>query len=249
MRAVIVPTRWERRAILRSLPGARPAGQWDLPAWQVDGMLVFEIGMGPIAAAATLPTLTAVAPREVWLLGVCGALQRDLKPGDLVLSNATWLCSLADAPPQRMPHPLPDPTIAHLRHLAHRQQRQLVIGPVLTSDRLLTTVQAKRAAAVSGALAVEMEAGPLARWANSRGVPFLHLRVVLDPLDGALPHVSDGEGELDLAALLAHPAQWPTLWRLLGYARAARRTLALSIAALARASEPLGVPADRGAEG
>lgn len=49
----------------------------------------------------------------------------------------------------------------------------------------------KRALAADGVSAVDMEAGPLARWAADRGIPFLELRVVLDPAGTDVPFSAD----------------------------------------------------------
>jgi nucleoside phosphorylase len=49
----------------------------------------------------------------------------------------------------------------------------------------------KRALAADGVTAVDMESGPLARWAADRGIPFLTLRVVLDPVETDLPFSGD----------------------------------------------------------
>jgi nucleoside phosphorylase len=108
--------------------------------------------------------------------------------------------------------------IARLREIAQDQPWQLAIGPILTSDRVLASAAEKRVAGATGALAVEMEAGPLARWARDRDVHFAHLRVVLDPLDA-------------------------TVWRLLSQARTAHRALAWAVAALACPDGPLEVRA------
>ena len=49
----------------------------------------------------------------------------------------------------------------------------------------------KRVLAAEGVGAVDMESGPLARWAADRGIPFLSLRVVLDPAETDLPFPAD----------------------------------------------------------
>jgi nucleoside phosphorylase len=203
-------------------------------------LLVLQVGMGPEQVLAALPTIDQAEPQEIWLLGVCGALVADLRAGDLVLSDATWVPNPTYAELERMPHCAPDRTVSQLRDLAYKQQRQLVIGPLLTSDRVLAAVEEKRAAAATGALAVEMEAGPLARWARDHSVPFSHLRIVLDPLDSALPRARDAQNEPGLARIIVDPTQWPALWRLVGHVRAARRALAQSVAALTHSSGPFG---------
>ena len=85
-------------------------------------------------------------------------------------------------------------------------------GPVLTVDHVVAAPAAKRAAAACGALAVEMEAYPLAAWAAQHAVPFVHGRVILDTVEDALPEldgVLDGYGRLQIRPLLEALARRP----------------------------------------
>jgi len=243
---LIVPTRWETKAVLRSLPGARPDPAWDIPAWRAGDLLMVEPGMGPDLTAAILPHLEALAIRSVWLFGWCGGLKSDLGAGDLILADAT-ISTAEVGSTTRIPHPTPDSLIEEVRHLAHRLGRRMVVGPVLTSHHVLSSVEQKQAGAATGAVAVEMEAGPLANWATGRSLPFVHLRVVLDPLMSALPSTkfpTDDHGYAQRGTLLTHalthPGEWPALWRLLRQIRTARWVMTEVIGALARPGGPLG---------
>jgi len=96
-------------------------------------------------------------------------------------------------------------------------------------------------------VAAEMEAGPLALWTEESSLPFVHLRVVLDPLGSALPSMElppDQRGRARKGALLyfalANPRDWPALWRLLGQMRIARGVMTDVMEALARPGGPLG---------
>ena len=87
-------------------------------------------------------------------------------------------------------------------------------GPVLTADHVVAAPAAKRTAAAGGALAVEMEAYPLAAWAAQHEAPFVHGRVILDAVDDALPAldgVLDGCGRLQIRPLLGALAGRPAL--------------------------------------
>jgi nucleoside phosphorylase len=66
----------------------------------------------------------------------------------------------------------------------------LHVGPCASADRVLGPDE-KRALAEHGVTSVDMESGPLARWASARGIPFLALRAVLDPADTELPFSAD----------------------------------------------------------
>jgi nucleoside phosphorylase len=246
MRVLIVPTRWETEAVLGVLSDAVPDPAWDVPAWHVGHLLVVEPGMGPGLAAALLPRLEMLEPQAVWLYGWCGGLTPDLGVGDLVLADATIFTG-EDGLVARVSHPAPDSFLVEMRRLAQESGRRMVVGPALTSDHVLSSVEQKRAGAASGAVAVEMEAGPLAQWATGRSLPFAHLRIVLDPLESALPATelpTDDHGYAQRWALLSHvlthPGEWPSLWRLFRQIRTARRVMTDVVGALARPGGPLG---------
>ncbi len=247
MLVLIVPTRWETKAALRSLTDAVPDPAWDVPAWRMGDLLMVEPGMGPDLTVAVLPHLETLELQSVWLFGWCGGLRPELRAGDLVLADATISVG-EDGLTTRILHPGRDSFIEEVRHLAHRLGRRMVVGPVLTSDYVLSSVEQKQSGAATGAVAVEMEAGPLARWAIGRSLPFVHLRVVLDPLESALPRTelpTDDHGYTQKGALLSHalthPREWPALWRLSRQIRAARRVMTEVIGALARPGGSLGL--------
>ena len=249
MRALVVPTRIERQALLRALPSLVPLPEWAVSAWRAGDLLVLECGIGPARAEALLPHLERAGPEALWLVGWCGGLRDDLRVGDLVLANATLTGTTPDAraidhpPPQALVDWLAEWAASHGR--ANRNSR-LVVAPALTSPRVLASAAGKRAATLTGAAAVEMEAAPLARWAAEHAVPFRHLRVVLDPAASDLPpdevHGEDalGDGTGGYAwRVLWHPRTWPAVWRLFGQARRARRALASLGEALTGPGGPL----------
>jgi purine-nucleoside phosphorylase len=183
---------------------------------------------------------------EVWLFGWCGGLVPDLSVGDLVLADATIFSEGADEPETRLSHPPAEPLVAQVGRVAEELGLRLLVGPTLTSAQVLASSEQKRAGAATGAVAVEMEAGPLARWAVARSVPFVHLRVVLDPLVSPLPPTrlpTDEHGRAPRRALLVHalthPREWPALWNLMRQARVARRTMVDVIRALTHPGGPL----------
>jgi hypothetical protein len=82
-------------------------------------------------------------------------------------------------------------------------------APILTVSQALVTPQEKLSARASGAAAVEMEAYSLAQWAQLHAVPFIHVRVILDAWDDALPQITPG-----LAASLHSLGFLSDIWRL-----------------------------------
>jgi adenosylhomocysteine nucleosidase len=87
--------------------------------------------------------------------------------------------------------------------------------------------------AATGAAAVDLESGAVARVATEHGLPFAALRAICDPAERDLPPAAlialDRRGGIGLArvlwSVLVHPAQVPALLELAGDAAAARRAL------------------------
>jgi nucleoside phosphorylase len=243
-RVLVIPTRVERKALLRALPSSVSLPGWSVPAWRAGELLVLECGMGPARAEAVLPCLEQAAPEALWLAGWCGGLRGELRVGDVVLADATLSGTGADR--VRVDHPPPLKLVDWLGAWAAERGRRCVVAPVLTSPRVLARAAEKQAAAAVGAAAVEMEAAPLAHWAAAQGVPFCHLRVVLDPATSDLPPeelhgenaLGDENGGYAWHALW-RPDTWTAVWRLLWHARLARRAMAALGAALIGPGGPL----------
>jgi len=174
--------------------------------------------------ARTVALVEAAVPRAEYLIsfGIAGALSPDLRPGDIILSDEVieddrrWVSDQALRP-----------RIAELA-----RQIGAIEGPVLGARRIVATKAAKaRAWHETGALAVDMESGIVARAAAAVGIPFLVLRAVADPAERVLPPAAlvplgaDGRPEIPriVASVLRKPSQ---LKGLFGLAQEARRALA-----------------------
>jgi adenosylhomocysteine nucleosidase len=107
--------------------------------------------------------------------------------------------------------------------------------PLLLGARdVIAGVAAKAALfAATGAAAVDLESGAVARVAAEHGLPFAALRAICDPAERDLPPAAlialDQRGVIGLArvlwSVLVHPAQVPGLLALAGDAATARRAL------------------------
>lgn len=108
-------------------------------------------------------------------------------------------------------------------------------GPLVEARTMVESRQQKRELyRATGAAAVDMESGAVARVAARRRVPWIAVRVILDHADETVPGVTTElttpTGELDPGALrrvVVNPVQWPALLRLARAHRAARRSLRL----------------------
>ena len=125
--------------------------------------------------------------------GFCGGLRTGLRIGSLVL---------ADVVRHRGKEILVSSEIlAATRDALASKGHEVHVGACECIEDVADP-QRKRELAASGALSVDMESGPLAAWAVSRGVPFLSLRVVLDPVDVDLPFPTEGS---IMAPVFRHP--------------------------------------------
>ena len=147
--------------------------------------------------------------------GVCGGLNRALRPGTVIIAtkvltndgenfatNGTWCSALGTALSGRCP---------------------FINAPIYGSAHVITTTRAKRELFTkTGAAAVDMESHEVAAVAAERGVPFLAVRAVADSARSRVPSAAlygireDGSTRVDalIAGLLIRPWQTPALIRL-----------------------------------
>lgn len=187
-------------------------------------------GLGLVACAGAEPeaaarALVAAGATRLMSFGLAGGLDPTLAPGTLVLATAiidgdtVW------------------PTDGPWRRVARGSgiTPGMVAAPLLAvSTPLLGRAAKADAAAATGAVAVDLESGAVARIAAQAGLPLLALRAIADParqnVPAACARCLDGQGRLRpgaaLAALLSHPVE--TL-RLAAQARAALAALRAAI--------------------
>ncbi|MDE2938281.1 MAG: hypothetical protein OXR67_05100 [Chloroflexota bacterium] len=145
-----------------------------------EGQRASVVGMGR-AAGGRLTALLEEAPCRLMVsLGYSGALDPNLRTGDLVVSTAY----LHGAEPPISGGPLATRAAVLLRESGLSVQE----GPVLTVDEPLLSPRAKRRARHgSGALVVDMEGRWIAEAAAVKGVPLIGIRAVLDEARFPLP--------------------------------------------------------------
>ncbi|MBX3026942.1 hypothetical protein KF840_18705 [bacterium] len=209
---------WECRPVLRALRGVRRLRGLRVPAWRGAArhgeVWVVRSGVGPRRAAAAAAAVDLSACALVASTGCAGGLAPPLRPGDLVLASAVHADDARHDTDQA----------ARARLLAMATARGMTIheGPIRCSAVLLASRADKRRAAAAGAVAVEMEAGPIAAAAAAAGRPFVSIRAIIDAAEDdvtLLARVGDPvSGQLRPAALAAHVLRHPgsvsELWRL-----------------------------------
>ena len=163
-------------------------------------------------------------------LGLAGGLAPGLRPGALIVPSEVIVGSERCAT---------DPALSRL--LGTTTAHALFGGDTVVA----TTADKQRLFEATGAVAVDLETGVVARAAAGRGIPFAVLRAICDPAERALPPAAltalDARGVIGtwrvLASVAAHPGQLTALLALAADAAAARRSLVARVRqiALARA--------------
>lgn len=189
-----------------------------------DHAVLWLSGMGTHAARAAAEGLCQHGATALVSFGVAGALDSDLKPGDLILPD------VIHAGKQ-----LPVTTAWR-----NRLQRMLptditVVNGILANSAVpLTGEKAKRDLAhATGACAVDMESGAIAEVAAAAGIPFVAVRAIIDPLHFSPPQVllsavypDGGVNPMRLLTLLLkRSVHLSTLLQMGGGMRVARKTL------------------------
>jgi 4-hydroxy-3-methylbut-2-en-1-yl diphosphate reductase len=152
---VCAPLRVEARALRRGLAGLSPDAE------------VVRSGYGPVRAAATAARIAATGAGMLAVGGVGGGLTDEVKVGDLVVATQV---SYKDSTVSCPSAPL---LAGELRRAGLRVRT----GPIVTVDHLVR--QGGHAAlAAHGAIAVDMESGPLL--AGAAGGPAVVLRAISD---------------------------------------------------------------------
>jgi len=170
-------------------------------------------GIGDGAAG----TVADEEPRLVVSCGFCGALDARLETGDVVIGSAvrSEAGEVLQAP-------------ADVLERARRALSGLPFyeGELLDAKAVATTPAEKRALAnaaafglrpsraepaapSTGALALDMETRPLALAARKAGIPWLAVRVVLDPVDQALPAFTREPRKSYVAPAIRHALSGP----------------------------------------
>jgi len=155
--------------------------------------------------------------------GLAGGLDPALRAGSLLVPGAI----MSDG--ERLPA---DPALC--------ERLGGISIPVLLGGREVVASAAAKAAlfAASGAVAVDLESGAVARVAAAHGLPFAALRAICDPAERDLPPAAlialDRRGGIGLmrviGSVLAHPSQVSGLLALAADVAAARRALRGAVA-------------------
>ena len=191
-----------------------------------DQLLVAYSGAGSTNAKAAAELLVAKGATRLISWGCAAALGASLKPGDLILAD-----KLIDAENNKL----------DINADWHSYSRSILskfvdvtCGCLAESVSIVSTsTDKKHLHSLTGAVALDMESIAIAKVARQYTLPFLAIRVIVDPVEMSLPlainHSLNDKGEMVLKKLLVflflHPAELPGLIKLGFNFNAAKKTL------------------------
>ncbi len=177
-------------------------------------------GPGPRRAQAAAARLAADGAVLLVSFGICGGLDPELRPGDLLLADTILTGDGTRHPASGEQNRILEARLADLG-------LDIVTGPLLGQDRPLVSAADKSTRfAATAALAVDMESHGVARAAEAAGLPFLTLRAIADPAARSLPQAAlkaiGPDGRLQLFSAIA--AMYLRPWESLALVRLAYET-------------------------
>lgn len=241
--AVLTALAWESAAVRAVLCQVRRDGEG---VWRgsigSQSVLVITGGIGPRRTQRTLERITDVPFTAVLSVGCAGALIPGLAPGQLILAPDVCMWS-ATGEAELVRFPIDHQLLSYARTAACQAAIPAAEGSLFTSTSILFTPEDKaQQGRATGAVAVEMESGVHAAFAAARGLPFLALRVILDPVGMALP-VMKGlmgpEGNVRAFKAVSYVATHPQHLSVLLTLKRSRATAAQALTRLCRALFPL----------
>lgn len=141
--------------------------------WQGENLLVLHPGVGAPLAAGFLEELISLGVKKVIVCGGCGALEKRLDAGLLVVLRSAVRdegTSYHYLPPSREVEAAPQ-AVAILEETLRHHGVSYVVGKSWTTDGLYRETEVRRARRIAeGCIVVEMEAAALFAVARFRGV-------------------------------------------------------------------------------
>lgn len=192
---VVAALEEEAHELVRRMPRSENVGP-RLAIWDGDGLVVIVAGVGKVAAAmATQYACDVFKPRSAVAIGLAGALEDGVRPGQVIVASGAVQHDMDGRPLTDSKGVIPglglatipaDPAAAEKVLISARlESRDAQAGLVLTGDQIVT-VRAVRDSLLGefpGAACIDMETAAVAQVARQNGVPWTALRVISDSAD------------------------------------------------------------------
>lgn len=213
---------------LKTLPNAlwEPNLQRGKFVFLTDDVLLTYSGAGSENAKKAAELLVSKGATQLMSWGCAAALSPDLKMGDLVLADSL----ISQNGDEISVHPL---WHQHAKNVLGSEITAYK-GALIASDGIISTAQAKADLHTkTGAIALDMESGAIAKVAQHYAIPFLAIRAIADPasmdLPAAVENALNENGEVAVTriikSLVFNPKELPHLIQIGQYFQIAKRTL------------------------
>ena len=222
--AVFTALAWENAAVRAALQQVRREDKrvWRGRAGQHD-VVVITGGIGPRRTQQVVDQFAAVPFSAVLSIGCAGALTSGLAPGQLILAPDVRMdIANTDESEYIERYPVHPPFLAQARTAADQAGIAVAEGALFTSRQVLFTSEDKaRLASGLRRLRLRWKVAFMPLFAQRRALPFLAVRVILDPVGMSLPVVkglTTPEGDIRplkaVSRLVTHPRSLPVLLEL-----------------------------------
>lgn len=133
---------------------------------------VCSTGVGSPSAAVAVEELTRVGAETLLRVGTCGALQRDIDVGDIVVATAAAKYEGTTRRYEDVELPAaPTPAVTNaLQETADGEDGAIHVGPIVTDDAFYAEDEPSREWEEAGMVAVEMEAAAIFTLARRKGL-------------------------------------------------------------------------------
>lgn len=191
-----------------------------------DNVLLIHSGAGAENARKAAELAVSKGATQLMSWGCAAALSPDLKMGDLVLAE-----SLISSDGQEI-----SVNATWHQHTKNVLGADITVckGALIASEKVVSTAQEKHEIfEKTGAVALDMESGAIAKVATHYALPFLVIRAIADPasmdLPNALENALNEKGEVAitriLKSLVLNPKELPHLIQIGQYFQIAKKTL------------------------
>jgi hypothetical protein len=148
-----------------------------------DGIHVIPVPVGARAAEGLGPYTADLSIGLLVSAGFSGAVTEELRTGDIVVARTIEHRGTTIRIEERL--------VECIEAALNGRRRRWTSGGFICVDDVVRRPTDKAALGRDGAIAVDMESGPLGRWAAAHNVPFVSVRGILDPLDCTVPFAAD----------------------------------------------------------
>jgi nucleoside phosphorylase len=176
-------------------------------------VMVLRTGVGPRKTTRRLSEAEwSETPQCMLSIGCAGALSDTLRIGDAIIADKI----VTDSPGTPVFAPAAE-LMQTARNCCEKLNTRFHTGTTVSASTVAATTEDKTSLATEyGALAVDMESGQVAAWAENAGIPLLAIRTISDALADSIPpeaaSLVDPQGKLVPRRIVSLAISSPSLF-------------------------------------